>query len=256
MYMLSLAEKRANVRINSDKAKQSVTISLSITIFAPLMQKIYDDPEIGEVLIVKSTRAKRLSIKVHPTKGVRMTIPYYVRYSEAVMLFQQKRDWVLDTLAKIKAKYANAPAPLPQNELAQVIEELRQKAKQTLVPRLRMLADRYGFVVNKVTIKHNVSNWGSCSSKGNINLNLNLVRVPQVSSDYVLLHELCHLRYRNHGEDFHRLLENICCQHILWMIQEEKSQDATTVALMAKKSHAAFPVQHAMEVGLKNVRII
>ncbi|MCQ2148486.1 MAG: M48 family metallopeptidase [Bacteroidales bacterium] len=220
------------------------------------MQKIYDDPEIGEVLLVKSTRAKRLSIKVHPTKGVRMTIPYYVPYSQAVLLFQQKRDWVLETYQKVRQTYAQGSDPLPQNEFEEIVEEYRQKAKETLVPRLRMLAQRYGFTVNKVTIKHNASNWGSCSSKGNINLNLNLVRVPQVSADYVLLHELCHLKYRNHGEDFHRLLENLCCQHILWMIQEEKSQDATTVALMAKKSHAAFPVQHAMEKGLKNVRII
>jgi len=220
------------------------------------MQKIYNDPDIGEVLFVKSTRTKRISLKVHPIKGVRMSIPYFVSYAQALNFYMQKRDWAIETLQKVRNRYSQNSVPFEQNELEEIVEEYRKKAKETVVPRLRMLADKYGFTVNKVAIKHNSSNWGSCSSKGNINLNLNLVRVPQVSCDYVLLHELCHLKYRNHGEDFHKLLENLCCQHILWMIQEEGSQDATTVALMAKKSHAAYPVQHAMERGLKNIPII
>ena len=57
------------------------------------------------------------------------------------------------------------------------------------------------------------SNWGSCSSKGNINLNLNLMRVPQELQDYVMLHELCHLKYLNHSPQFHALLESVCPGH-------------------------------------------
>ncbi len=90
------------------------------------------------------------------------------------------------------------------------VERLRKDAKLVLPARCRALAERYGFTVNKVFIKHNRSNWGSCSAKGNINLNLNLIRIPAELRDYVVLHELCHLRYLNHGEDFHRLLEAMC----------------------------------------------
>ena len=71
----------------------------------------------------------------------------------------------------------------------------------------------YGFTVNRVAIKHNVSNWGSCSSKGNVNLNLNLVRLPEELRDFVMLHELCHLKYMNHGAGFHALLESLCPGH-------------------------------------------
>ena len=59
------------------------------------------------------------------------------------------------------------------------------------------LAARHGFSYNRVAIKHNASNWGSCSTKGNINLNLNIVRLPKVLQDYVLIHELCHLRHHD-----------------------------------------------------------
>ncbi|MBQ9548156.1 MAG: M48 family metallopeptidase [Bacteroidales bacterium] len=93
------------------------------------------------------------------------------------------------------------------------VAALRAEAKRVLPARLRELALQHGFSYNSVRIKHNVSNWGSCSAKGNINLNLNLMRLPEELRDYVLLHELCHLRYLNHGPEFHALLESVCPEH-------------------------------------------
>lgn len=93
------------------------------------------------------------------------------------------------------------------------VAELRKAAKAYLPGRLRELAAANGFTVNQIRIKHNVSNWGSCSVKGNINLNLNLMRLPAELQDYVMLHELCHLRHMNHGTEFHTLLESLCPNH-------------------------------------------
>lgn len=93
------------------------------------------------------------------------------------------------------------------------VEQLRARAKVVLPPRLRELADRHGFTYNRVTIKNNISNWGSCSAKGNINLNLRLVNLPTQLQDYVMLHELCHLKELNHGPRFHALLEAVCPGH-------------------------------------------
>ena len=93
------------------------------------------------------------------------------------------------------------------------VAELRKQAKAYLPGRLAELAAQHGFSYNQVRIKHNVSNWGSCSVKKNINLNLNLMRLPAELQDYVMLHELCHLRYLNHGQQFHALLESVCPNH-------------------------------------------
>lgn len=93
------------------------------------------------------------------------------------------------------------------------VAALRAEAKAFLPGRVAELASLYGFEYNRVAVKHNVSNWGSCSSKKNINLNLNLMRLPEDLRDYVILHELCHLRYLNHGPEFHALLESICPHH-------------------------------------------
>ena len=94
------------------------------------------------------------------------------------------------------------------------VEELRARAKAVLPDRLAALAARHGFEYRKVFIKNNVSNWGSCSSLGNINLNLRLVTLPPDLADYVMLHELCHLRHMNHGPKFHALLESVCPGHL------------------------------------------
>jgi hypothetical protein len=93
------------------------------------------------------------------------------------------------------------------------VEQLRAQAKASLPPRLKELADEHGFNYNRVTIKNNISNWGSCSVRGNINLNLRLVTIPQALQDYVMLHELCHLKEMNHGPKFHALLESLCPNH-------------------------------------------
>jgi predicted metal-dependent hydrolase len=49
--------------------------------------------------------------------------------------------------------------------------------------------------------------WGSLSKKGMLSLNVDLVRAPKESVTYVVVHELCHLKYHNHGKEFYRLLQ-------------------------------------------------
>ena len=70
-------------------------------------------------------------------------------------------------------------------------------------------ARRYCFSYSRVTIKEQKSRWGSCSSKGNINLNSRLLFLPPYLVRHVLLHELCHLKEMNHSKAFHDLLSRI-----------------------------------------------
>ena len=106
-----------------------------------------------------------------------------------------------------------------------LVDVLREEAKILLGQKLDYLAKDYGFVFKRLTVKHNSSNWGSCSRAGNINLNLNLIRLPEPLCDYVILHELAHLKEPNHGVRFHELLEYMCLQHIKQLI-DWGSQDA------------------------------
>ena len=136
-----------------------------------------------------------------------------------------------------------------------LVETLRRQAKSELPVRLKELADRYGFVYNKVTIKHNLTNWGSCSAKSNINLNLNIVRLPHPLKDYILLHELCHLRHHDHGEGFHLLLEHVCTDNLL-KLSDEGDPQAKDLARTAAVSKARYPIDHVCTKAIKKYPLL
>lgn len=179
-----------------------------------MKEKVHIDAVLGEVLLRKSSRSRRISIRVHPVKGVIVSMPSYVPYAVGIAFLVSRREWALAALQRVSARDAS----LPEGES---VESLRARAKAELPPRLQAFAERYGFHYNRLTIKHNTSNWGSCSTKGNINLNLNLMRVPEPLQDYVMLHELTHLRHPDHGPAFHAELERLLSDHFSRRLEDD-----------------------------------
>ena len=124
-----------------------------------------------------------------------------------------------------------------------------------LPERLSVLAARYGFVYNKVTIKHNATNWGSCSVRGNINLNLNIVRLPEVLRDYILLHELCHLRHHDHSHAFHLLLEHVCTDNLI-KLSDAGDEQAKSLMRTAAVSKVRYPMDHIFSKAIRQYPIL
>jgi Predicted metal-dependent hydrolase len=207
-------------------------------------EKVHIDPVLGEVRLRKSARARRISIRVHPARGIVVTVPYHASYALGVTFLEARREWAREALERAGARNAD----LPEGE---DIESLRAKAKAALPPRLAELAARYGFRYHRVTIKHNTSNWGSCSSKGNINLNLNLMRVPVPLQDYILLHELTHLHHADHGPGFHAELELLLTDHFS---RHGEETDFQSFASAAASSRAQNPLSRTLERALKAYR--
>lgn len=212
--------------------------------------KIYSDPDIGSVMFRKSIRSRSISIRVHPVKGVSVSVPYIVPYAAALAFFNSRREWVIATMQKQKERMKDVILPTEQE-----IADLRKRAKAELPPRLLELAGRYDFLYNNVTIKHNASNWGSCSARGNINLNLNIVRLPAVLQDYILLHELCHLRHHDHGHGFHLLLEHVLTDNLLRWV-DAGDPLASELARKAAASRAKYPLDYVMTRAIKVFRLV
>lgn len=80
--------------------------------------------------------------------------------------------------------------------------ETKKEAKTILTDRLNFLAQKYKFSYNRLYIRNQKTRWGSCSSKNNISLNMNLIRLPQKLQDYVIIHELVHTKHKNHSKKF------------------------------------------------------
>ena len=84
--------------------------------------------------------------------------------------------------------------------MPQIID--KEYATDFLLKRLEKIAKMDGFIYNKAIIRNQKTRWGSCSGKNNINLNMQLMNIPNYLIDYVILHELVHTKVKNHSPLF------------------------------------------------------
>jgi hypothetical protein len=97
------------------------------------------------------------------------------------------------------------------SDLRPAAEEcLTRIARRELTPRLQELARVHDVTVGRVAIRNQRSRWGSCARSGAIALNFRLVQTPDAVRDYVIIHELMHLKQQNHSRRFWRLVEAAC----------------------------------------------
>lgn len=78
----------------------------------------------------------------------------------------------------------------------------KEAARALVHARLAHWAPLYGVLYGKVFIKNSRSRWGSCSLRGNLNFNYKVALLPPALADYVVVHELCHLKHFNHSAEF------------------------------------------------------
>jgi predicted metal-dependent hydrolase len=78
----------------------------------------------------------------------------------------------------------------------------REDARGLVRERLEHYNHVYGYRYQKIFIRNTRSRWGSCSSKGNLNFNYKIALLPGELADYIVVHELCHLREFNHSPKF------------------------------------------------------
>jgi len=152
---------------------------------------------IGPVLIEHSRRAKRVSISIKASQGVRVAVPFRVSFNKALEFVQLKKPWIQKHLAIITRHETENRALA---DLSATID--RVKARRHLTGRLNRLAKEHGFTFNRVSIRSQKTRWGSCSRNNNISLNMKLVLLSEALVDYVILHELVHTRIHHHSKDF------------------------------------------------------
>ena len=89
---------------------------------------------------------------------------------------------------------------------ALVTQWLRDKAAEVLPQKTKEWAEKIGVEYNRVVLKDQRTLWASCSSQKNINYSYRIVKMPPVVQDYLVIHELCHLKFMNHGEEYWQLV--------------------------------------------------
>ena len=143
---------------------------------------------------IKYSKIKNIYIQIKDGKVI-VKAPRRVSKKEIEKILEQKSEWIQKTIEKGTKKQEKKPL-YTKEEFKKIVEKhANELIKQT------------GLMPNKITIKQIKYAWGSCSSKKNITINLELIKYSKQAIRYVILHEFCHIKYMNHSKDFWNLVE-------------------------------------------------
>ena len=155
-----------------------------------------------EYEIIRSSR-RTIAIQITPDGRVIVRSPRHMSRNSVDEFVRSKQVWIEKHLAIRQTR--PAPPPLTREQLQTLAEE----ALAFIPDRAAYYAPLVGASYGRITIRAQRSRWGSCSSKGNLNFNCLLMLVPAHVLDYVVVHELCHLRELNHSPRFWAEVERI-----------------------------------------------
>lgn len=164
--------------------------------------------KIGEYNVeVRRSKRKSAAIKITADMQIVVFVPLYVSDNEIERMVILKSKWIDEHMLKVQSTI-DERSKLEKITFEQ-IKELADQAVEYIPKRVKYYAEKENFIYNKITIKNLVSRWGSCSTKGNLNFNCLLMLTPDYVIDYIVVHELCHLREMNHSEKFWAEVEKI-----------------------------------------------
>lgn len=152
--------------------------------------------------IVRSHR-RTMAIQIKRDGRVVVRAPYVATDEEVRQLVEKHRAWIEKSLARQR----EAPAASPPELTEQEMEELRRRGQEILPGRVVYWAARMDVLPTGIRITAARTRWGSCSGKNSLCFSLFLMRYPMEAIDAVVVHELAHIRHKNHGPDFYRLVE-------------------------------------------------
>lgn len=115
----------------------------------------------------------------------------------------------------------SVPEGLDQENQKRLVKRLienwyKGQAQKLLPEQVEYYSKTLNVVYNKLKIKNQKTRWGSCSSKGNININWRIIMAPHQVAAYVIIHELAHLKYLNHSKDFWSFIEEYLPDYKKW----------------------------------------
>jgi len=184
-------------------------------------QNIVNYRGIGEVKYIRNPRARNLTIRINQQGEVRVTVPRIVSWRRAEAFFLSKQAWVRKKLDHRNSKGCMDSLP-SEGEMLRIRGRehviklqggdsgsedaiwriLRKEALDYLPGRVAELSEIHGYKITGLKIRRMKTRWGSCTARKSINLNSWLMMIPEALADYVILHELAHTRFPDHGKKF------------------------------------------------------
>ena len=152
------------------------------------------------VEVRRSRRAKRWTMTVEWGAPATLTVPTWMGEREIERVIADNVEWIAAERKKQRRKLRLDPRSVSE-------EEARRAARELVAMIADEEADALGVTVERITIRDQRTRWGSCSTTGALSFNWRLAIAPFEVLDYVVVHEICHLREHNHSARFWSLVE-------------------------------------------------
>ncbi len=189
--------------------------------------------------MVRHRRARRYVVRV-TSDGVRLTVPRGASIAGGMAFAERQARWLEREWRRQRERMApwtagtslwfrgervslslvdghvlvgpqRVDADIDGRNLRTTVEPwMRRLAERELPPRCLELSEQTGLAVARVTIRNQRSRWGACSPSRAITLNWRLIQMPAEVSDYIIIHELMHLKQPNHSRKFWREVDQAC----------------------------------------------
>lgn len=179
--------------------------------------------------IFRNKRCRGVSLSVRADGTVRVSAHPRVSEREVRRFLAEKTPWILQAKERAQAK-KRIPLQGPEAEY----RRFRARALAFVTKRTRELSQVTGLTPTSVRIRNTGSRWGSCSRQGGLMFHYRLFFLPPELADYVILHELCHLKHFNHSAAFWQLLSRFCpsCVRIRHILQADGPRLAAEAACL------------------------
>lgn len=151
-------------------------------------------------------RSKRKTLMIQMTDSVQLLVKAPIEMSEREIyrFLKQKTFWIYKRAKQVREKKDTRVLRTEKELIA-----LKEQARMVLTAKTDEYAKQIGVAYTKIRIGNQKTRWGSCSSRGTISYNWRLIMMPEAIMDYVVVHELCHLKEMNHSVRFWKLVASI-----------------------------------------------
>lgn len=148
-----------------------------------------------------SARARKMRITVRCDASVIVTVPRFFPHHQVEKFLFSKANWILKKVAYFKKMGRNGLVLARRSGVGEY-KKLKHQARILVKEKIAELNQFYNFSFNRISIKNHKSRWGSCSKKRNLNFNYKIIHLPVELAEYIVAHELCHLKELNHSAKF------------------------------------------------------
>lgn len=159
-----------------------------------------------QILLLRSVR-RTVALEIKRDMRILVRAPLRMKEQDILRFLESKQDWLNTHIERLRAQaQGSTPAvPFTEAELAELI----RRAKKELPPRVEFFAQRMGVAYKRITVRHQLTRFGSCTEQGNLSFNCLLMAMPKEICDYVIVHELCHRTQMNHSPAFWKAVEAV-----------------------------------------------